>query len=1100
MNLRRLHVLRLLLLLLLTSTLGTRAVVHAASIETDKDDYTPGETVVMFGSGWEPFETVELVLQQTPGTFDDRVFITVANADGDILDDTFQVEWHHYHASFRLIATGGSSGFTAETTFTDGILAESIDAIGDSITRGFNANSCSYGDQVGFNWATGDNHGTGYCSSGSDSTFSHAERLECAKPGEIINLNDAESGATMRGDFAAQSAAARTNLSGAAAPRYVTVFMGHNDACSNTEDKTGNACGGDQDPNNYCRTTNAAFERELREGMDQLIQIPSSRILVSALVRVSELCNFGSKNSCGLGFGTNCSFFWQNLTTIFGAGGVCHSLTADCSSARRIDMYNTTVAYNAILEAVATEYAAIPAGGTSATGAVKSTDVGIRYVEAPFHYKFASGDISCCDCFHPGVTGQTKLAEGTYQGVQCSAASPCCAPSADPLTNASCSVADETSVYPGGFWAGNPCGNGVVEPGEQCDLGVGNGAPGSCCLASCQFATASVVCRAGGGVCDPAETCTGSSATCPANAFASTSTVCRGAAGVCDAVELCTGASASCPADLKSTGVCRAAAGSCDVVELCNGVSDTCSADFIRPSGFACRAAAGVCDLAESCDGVSPACPADAKSVAVCRGASGVCDVAESCNGSANDCPADAFQPVTVTCRGAAGVCDTAETCTGASGACPADAKSTAVCRASAGGCDPAESCDGSSDACPADVLATSGTVCRAAAGVCDLAESCSGGSPVCPTDTKSTAVCRASAGICDAAETCNGSANDCPADAFQPTTVTCRGAAGVCDVAEHCSGSTASCPVDFKSNALCRASAGVCDVAETCDGSNDACPADAFQPSTTTCRAAVDQCDVAETCTGSTAACPGNTLQSDGTSCDDGAACTVPDVCTAGVCHGNANICGDGTTQGGCGEQCDDGNTTSGDGCSAACQLENTPGCGAAPAVDCRAPIASAAAQLFLRSASTPAKNNLQWKWYRGATTPKADFGNPAIGTSYQLCVYDGASTLRMNLPLPAGGVCGGKPCWKENSAGFQYGDKTALHGVTRLVLKSGAVPGKAKIQIKGRGTNLGLPPLPLAQAVTVQLRNSAGNCFGAVYSAPAIRNQTDQFKDKSD
>src|SRR5215203_3617071 len=231
-------------LLILTLVLSTGALAHAASIETDKDDYTPGETVIMFGSGWEPFETVELVLQQTPGTFDDRLFITVANADGDILDDTFQVEWHHYHASFLLLATGRSSGFSAETTFTDGILAESIDAIGDSITRGFNANSCAYGDQVAFNWATGDNHGTGYCSSGSDSTFSHAERLECAKPGEIINLNDAESGGTMRGDFAAQSATARANLSGAAGPRYVTVFMGHNDACSNTENKTGNGCGG----------------------------------------------------------------------------------------------------------------------------------------------------------------------------------------------------------------------------------------------------------------------------------------------------------------------------------------------------------------------------------------------------------------------------------------------------------------------------------------------------------------------------------------------------------------------------------------------------------------------------------------------------------------------------------------------------------------------------------------------------------------------------------------------------------------------------------------------------------------------------------------
>ena len=977
-------------------------------------------------------------------------------------------------------------------------LANTIDAIGDSITRGFNADSCSYGDQIEFNFATGDNHGTSYCSSGGD-PFSHAERLECAKPGEIVNLNDAESGGTMRGDFAAQSATARANLSAQPAPRYVTVFMGHNDACTSTASKTGNSCGGDQDPNNYCRTTTAAYERELREGLDQLIQVPSARILVSALVRISELCNFGGKNSCGLGFGINCNALWNTLT-FFGGNGVCRSLTDDCSNARRIDMYNTIVAYNAVLEAVTNEYAAIPAGGTSATGAVKAADVGLRYVEAPFFYKFASGDISCCDCFHPDATGQARLAEGTYAGMQCSAGTPCCAVTADPLVNATCSGNDTTTYYPGGFWDGNACGNGVLDPGEQCDLAAGNGAPGSCCAANCQFAPAGTVCRSSAGVCDVAETCTGASTTCPANAFASSTTLCRPSAGACDAPELCTGSSNACPFDLKSTAVCRASAGGCDVAEACDGVNDACPNDVLRPNGFECRAAAGVCDLAESCDGGSSACPADAKSTALCRGSTGVCDIAESCNGSANDCPADAFQPTTTVCRGAAGVCDVAETCTGTSGACPSDAKSSAVCRASAGGCDPAETCNGSSDTCPADTLATSGTVCRAAAGVCDLAETCDGASAVCPADQKSTAVCRAAAGVCDVSETCNGSANDCPADAFQPSTTTCRASAGVCDPAEHCTGGAAACPADAKSTAVCRASAGVCDVAETCDGSADDCPADAFEPSTTVCRAAADQCDVAESCTGSTAACPADTLQDDGTSCDDGAACTVPDVCVAGVCQGTTVICGDGTTQGGCGEQCDDGNTTSGDGCSAECQLENTPGCDPTPRTDCRGPVATAAAQLFVRNAAYPVKDNLQWKWSRGPTTPKADFGNPPIHTSYQLCVYDGTSALRMSLPIPAGGVCGDKPCWKENSSGFQFADKTALHGITRLQLKSGSVPGKAKIQIKGRGVNLAVPQLPFAQTVTVQLRNGAGVCFEGIYGAPAIRNTTDQFKDKSD
>src|SRR5207247_5563256 len=91
---------------------------------------------------------------------------------------------------------------------------------------------------------------------------SHAERLECNKGGDVTIFNDAMSGATMLGDFATQATNIKQHLSSAPSPRYVLVFMGHNDACTGTVDKTGNSCGGDRDPNNYCRTTNAAFERE----------------------------------------------------------------------------------------------------------------------------------------------------------------------------------------------------------------------------------------------------------------------------------------------------------------------------------------------------------------------------------------------------------------------------------------------------------------------------------------------------------------------------------------------------------------------------------------------------------------------------------------------------------------------------------------------------------------------------------------------------------------------------------------------------------------------------------------------------------------------
>ena len=71
--------------------------------------------------------------------------------------------------------------------------------------------------------------------------------------------------------------------------------------------------------------------------------------------------------------------------------------------------------------------------------------------------------------------------------------------------------------------ATDACGDGVVDSWEQCD--DGNTTAGDCCSPTCQFESSATVCRAATGECDVAETCTGSSATCPANAE-STSTSC----------------------------------------------------------------------------------------------------------------------------------------------------------------------------------------------------------------------------------------------------------------------------------------------------------------------------------------------------------------------------------------------------------------------------------------------------------------------------------------------------------------------------------------------------------------------------------------------
>jgi hypothetical protein len=52
-------------------------------------------------------------------------------------------------------------------------------------------------------------------------------------------------------------------------------------------------------------------------------------------------------------------------------------------------------------------------------------------------------------------------------------------------------------------------------------------------------------------------------------------------------------------------------AGDCDIAETCTGVSQVCPADAFKPSTTICRPAASDCDVAEMCMGTSGVCPID---------------------------------------------------------------------------------------------------------------------------------------------------------------------------------------------------------------------------------------------------------------------------------------------------------------------------------------------------------------------------------------------------------------------------------------------------------------------------------------------------------
>jgi Trypsin/Bacterial pre-peptidase C-terminal domain len=217
--------------------------------------------------------------------------------------------------------------------------------------------------------------------------------------------------------------------------------------------------------------------------------------------------------------------------------------------------------------------------------------------------------------------------------------------------------------------------------------------------------------------------------------------------------------------------------------------------------------------------------------------------------------------------------------------------------------------------------------------------------------------------------------------------------------------------------------------------------------------------------------------LANNGQSCDDGNPCTTNDRCQAGACAGTSATNG---------TACDDGNPcTQSDSCQdGACSGS------AAPRTDCHEPFVTPSG-LFRLQDTTPGEpansDKLTWQWLRGSATQMSEFGDPLSSTDYDLCVYDETDStpaLVMSEHIAAGATCGSKPCWKETATSFKYIDNKLLNGpIKSLVLKPGS-DGKAKITLKGKGTDLGMPTLPLhdQNTVTVQLTNGAA-CWQAQY-----------------
>jgi len=273
--------------------------------------------------------------------------------------------------------------------------------------------------------------------------------------------------------------------------------------------------------------------------------------------------------------------------------------------------------------------------------------------------------------------------------------------------------------------------------------------------------------------------------------------------------------------------------------------------------------------------------------------------------------------------------------------------------------CDDSNVLDGDccSSACQFDPVSTActtdGNVCTD--DVCDGAGTClhdansapcSDGDPCTEND-----VC--SGGTCTADPVCgNGSVEgSCGEECDPPDGITCDASCqsisicgnNVVEPGETCDDGNAM--AGDCCNALCQVEVGPCNDGDNCT-TGDVCTPGGCAGTPLDCSFLDSACTEGQ-CDTMNGECVSVSIN-EGDPCDDGNACSVDDVCLAGTC----SACGNGTTDAACGEtcdppvsgtcdatcilvdcgnttlqlgeECDDGNTQNGDGCSATCQLED--------------------------------------------------------------------------------------------------------------------------------------------------------------------------------
>lgn len=125
----------------LVTAAGDPSDPNIATVSTDKDDYVPGDTVTVTGTGWEIGETVSLLFHEDvdPPNHPDRTLSALADSLGHIFNRQYAIDSTDIGVRFTLTATGLTSGKVAQATFTD------LPRIATTVTVGAQSGSPVYG-------------------------------------------------------------------------------------------------------------------------------------------------------------------------------------------------------------------------------------------------------------------------------------------------------------------------------------------------------------------------------------------------------------------------------------------------------------------------------------------------------------------------------------------------------------------------------------------------------------------------------------------------------------------------------------------------------------------------------------------------------------------------------------------------------------------------------------------------------------------------------------------------------------------------------------------------------------------------------------------